>query len=447
MLLIKHVLSAIPSHHIMTVGLNSKGLARVRQIFRCFLWGYNAEGKPKTVLIAWDKLLRPLECGGLAWSDLHDRMHSQLASKCIRILKQEPGPVNWIRLATAIMQKHNTGKDQSSWTLQDCLLLSPCSRVKHAPVFSQILASWSEVRPYLTIPENTLEIPRDVSLLKLERLLTASGYNLEGHITKWRKWCRKLNWKATADLINDHGGWKHMEDELREMYIFPKKWIRGRYVTLKQDWKKLWGAASSLRNKLEIWRYANHGFFTNSRALSMGVDSGICKACDLHVETCEHLSWNCPRLRSRKNQLIRLMNEVSTHRGPDFDSLGEFLSTYMSLPTCATLSIQLAATWIREVWKERNKLQFQGTRSTTPFPVVLTFALQEIRARHSTESSTEISRRAGLDAQTLDTWIRLLPMRVDDTLVLPENIPATHSSSETSSSDGQEYSSSSSVTN
>ncbi|KAL3690567.1 hypothetical protein R1sor_016876 [Riccia sorocarpa] len=177
------------------------------------LWGYNADGKPKTVLIAWDKLLRPLECGGLAWSDLQDRMHSQLASKCIRILKQESELVNWIRLATAIMQKHNTGKEQSSWTLQDCLLLSPCTRVKHAPVFSQILASWSKIWPYLTIPENTLEIPRELSLLQLERLLTASGYNLEGNITKWRKWCRKLNWKAMADLINDQGGWKHMEDE------------------------------------------------------------------------------------------------------------------------------------------------------------------------------------------------------------------------------------------
>ncbi|KAL3695695.1 hypothetical protein R1sor_009771 [Riccia sorocarpa] len=38
-LLIKHVFSAIPSHHLMSLGLDTKGLARIRRSLRTFLWG------------------------------------------------------------------------------------------------------------------------------------------------------------------------------------------------------------------------------------------------------------------------------------------------------------------------------------------------------------------------------------------------------------------------
>ncbi|KAL3690721.1 hypothetical protein R1sor_004372 [Riccia sorocarpa] len=79
LLLIKHVLSAIPSHHLMSIRLDSKGLLRVNRSFRQFLWGLSEEGRPKTSLIAWKKFHRPKDRGGLGWIDLQDRMASYLS--------------------------------------------------------------------------------------------------------------------------------------------------------------------------------------------------------------------------------------------------------------------------------------------------------------------------------------------------------------------------------
>ncbi|KAL3681267.1 hypothetical protein R1sor_024223 [Riccia sorocarpa] len=115
LLLIRHVLTGIPSHHIMIVGLDSKGLGRITMAIRCFLWGFSAERKPKLALIAWSKLTCPKTASGLGWIDFQARRDSQLAAKAVRIISCSGRGVSWISLAEVIICKHLERRPQSSW--------------------------------------------------------------------------------------------------------------------------------------------------------------------------------------------------------------------------------------------------------------------------------------------------------------------------------------------
>ncbi|KAL3689425.1 hypothetical protein R1sor_015734 [Riccia sorocarpa] len=134
-LLFKHVLSAIPAHYLMTVGLDNKGLARVNRSIRNFLWGFGEGGKPKTPLIGWEKIHRDKEAGGLGWVDLQSRMKVNLANKIMRLLNQDGDKASWVpvRLALAMITRQCSNSFRNVWTSQEILLLAPGLRIKQAP--------------------------------------------------------------------------------------------------------------------------------------------------------------------------------------------------------------------------------------------------------------------------------------------------------------------------
>ncbi|KAL3699850.1 hypothetical protein R1sor_017872 [Riccia sorocarpa] len=146
LLLIKHVLTAIPAHHLMSVGLDKKGLTRINRTVRQFLWGTAESGKSKTPLIAWDKLHLPKYSGGLGWTELHTRMRAHLAFNALRLFQRENEGANWMRLAHSILKQHLSQGPRSTWSTQEVLLLSTGIRINGAPVLSKILSAWFQKR-------------------------------------------------------------------------------------------------------------------------------------------------------------------------------------------------------------------------------------------------------------------------------------------------------------
>ncbi|KAL2608851.1 hypothetical protein R1flu_027424 [Riccia fluitans] len=63
--LLGHVLRAIPAYQFLDTGLNSEGYRWVEVLCRIFLWGVSVEGKVKTPLIAWEAITGSYKCGGL----------------------------------------------------------------------------------------------------------------------------------------------------------------------------------------------------------------------------------------------------------------------------------------------------------------------------------------------------------------------------------------------
>ncbi|KAL3689694.1 hypothetical protein R1sor_016003 [Riccia sorocarpa] len=54
--LLKHILAALPTYQMMTIGINDQGFQKLESQCRQFVCGWNSTGKPKTSLIAWWKL-------------------------------------------------------------------------------------------------------------------------------------------------------------------------------------------------------------------------------------------------------------------------------------------------------------------------------------------------------------------------------------------------------
>ncbi|KAL3699343.1 hypothetical protein R1sor_017365 [Riccia sorocarpa] len=180
LLLIKHVLTAIQMHHLMSIGLDKKGLTRINRAVRQFLWGTAESGKSKTSLIAWVKLHLPKSAGGLEWTDLQIKMDAHLASNALRVLKEGDTASNWARIAHAIIRKHVSNGPKSGWSTQEVMLLSTGIRITGAPTLTRILSAWFRVKRYLHLESKELEIPLTLTYSQLETMLQGgAGLDLQ----------------------------------------------------------------------------------------------------------------------------------------------------------------------------------------------------------------------------------------------------------------------------
>ncbi|RAL45410.1 hypothetical protein DM860_013806 [Cuscuta australis] len=71
LILIKHVLSSIPLHHMAISELPKSVTHLLHTKMSNFLWGFR-EGKPKHHWSSWDTICRPSQEGGLGIRDLND---------------------------------------------------------------------------------------------------------------------------------------------------------------------------------------------------------------------------------------------------------------------------------------------------------------------------------------------------------------------------------------
>lgn len=61
--LVRHVLRAIPVFHLMSLALNHDGFKSLESIYHEFVWGL---GDPKVPLVAWDTITQSFAVGGLS---------------------------------------------------------------------------------------------------------------------------------------------------------------------------------------------------------------------------------------------------------------------------------------------------------------------------------------------------------------------------------------------
>ncbi|KAL3694132.1 hypothetical protein R1sor_007783 [Riccia sorocarpa] len=61
----RHILLAMPTYTLMVLGLTKEGFKVLNNVCRRFMWGSNKEGADKKALIAWEKICRGREDGGL----------------------------------------------------------------------------------------------------------------------------------------------------------------------------------------------------------------------------------------------------------------------------------------------------------------------------------------------------------------------------------------------
>lgn len=97
-ILLKHVIRAMPIYHLMSMSLNLQGFDELESVSREFLWGENKEGEfRKLLLVAWkDTALGKAE-GGLGFVDLHS-ISLVLKMRWVSCILEEDTS-NWVLLA------------------------------------------------------------------------------------------------------------------------------------------------------------------------------------------------------------------------------------------------------------------------------------------------------------------------------------------------------------
>ncbi|KAL3693476.1 hypothetical protein R1sor_007127 [Riccia sorocarpa] len=363
---------------------------------------------------------------------------------------------------------------KAGWSLQEILLLSSGMRINKAPVLTKLLVAWFRIKSSLRFEGTPLEIPTSMSYPQLEEIIKTATNTPAHHLSNARRWARKLKWKTVTDMLDAGGEWKNPEEELLRATMFPDeadkvalqhawrpvwssrpvssesaqvscwKWeledqrvelhkitrsqlakISASKTNLTSDnslilpatkWRILWSLPTTWRTKIEIWKFLHHGHFTNSRARRMRVSDGLCLWCGDAVETTEHLFWHCRKLSLRKTWLFTFFEPSLQQSARQENRLtGTILEALFNTAT-ALATIQVVASWIIAIWRDRNNYVFRGTRSLTPIPIILRHAVEELKA-HTTVGMNETRARLCDNAlRTLNEWF-------ESTTLLRHNSP------------------------
>lgn len=160
-LLIKHVLQAIPIYHMMLLK-SSDGLARkIIALSRGFLWGQNVNGGKRIPLVAWDKLARPKLEGGLGLKDF--RSHSDaLLSKWFTGALDNPSS-EWAQMYAVNLglTKWRNYKMvcRNKYSMIDKMLLSLPRSFGKLVYIGQLWSAWERVQENLIFCPGTTTIP------------------------------------------------------------------------------------------------------------------------------------------------------------------------------------------------------------------------------------------------------------------------------------------------
>ncbi|KAL3686361.1 hypothetical protein R1sor_008935 [Riccia sorocarpa] len=338
-ILLKHILAAMLTYQLISVGMTEQGISGFEALCRNFIWGWNSEGNPKKALIAWWKVSLKKDDGGIGWTTI--RAIALQMKNASHILCNKD--CEWVDLAKSMIRsqlaKGSNRRERRFWSPQEALLLLTQLRIPKAPTQSPVDKPLQETKGWHWTG-------------------TEKG-RFSWHQTS-KFWSNLLYSKTPlADELSPR--WQTMDTE--------DKW-RGR-------WRRIWKVKLSYRIKLWWWKMYHKGFFTGRYAARINIDNGIYHSCRREVETMDHLWWQCTRGTRRNQQFIQLVIPP-VDRGRIHSLLD--LIDYATEDPEKRLSVA-AATFalLRQRWNERCTLIFRKKRFQMPLQHILREALHESR--------------------------------------------------------------------
>ncbi|KAL3680581.1 hypothetical protein R1sor_023537 [Riccia sorocarpa] len=227
-LLLKHVLAATPLYQLLSVGLCKDGLDDLERLCRNFLWGWTEEGNPKHALVAWERIVQSKEGGGLGWTrfrDMSDALNTRLVCRLL-----EGGEAEWLQLAKSfILRTLRRGtylRESCQWSLQECLLLLPLTKVDGSVTLSRMLRSWHRTRKKLNWQTDKGELDGRMSMLQVKATYLISENANSSSIRMGRELglLRRVGVRTLAEAmeISRRVRWRQ---HLRRQGVFPEEGI------------------------------------------------------------------------------------------------------------------------------------------------------------------------------------------------------------------------------
>ncbi|KAL3683686.1 hypothetical protein R1sor_001708 [Riccia sorocarpa] len=225
-LLLKHVLAATPLYQLLSVGKD--GLDDLERLCRNFLWGWTEEGNPKHALVAWERIVQSKEGGGLGWTrfkDMSDAMNTRLVCRLL-----EGGDAEWLQLAKSFilrtLRRGTYKRECCQWSVQECLLLLPMTKVDGSATLSRMLRSWHRTRTKLNWQTERGELDGRMSMLQVKAIYVISEKANSSSIRMGRELglLRRVGVRTLAEAmeISRRVGWRQ---HLRRQGVFPEEGI------------------------------------------------------------------------------------------------------------------------------------------------------------------------------------------------------------------------------
>lgn len=136
-ILLKHVLRAIPTYFMMAMALNNSRYKDMENFCSRFLWGNNKHtGKNKKALIAWSTVAAAKINGGLGFSTFHQQANTLKMRHISKVLTGEKSE-RTLMVDSCIRRNLRQGphkKERKHWTTVEALLLCPDMKISCPPL-------------------------------------------------------------------------------------------------------------------------------------------------------------------------------------------------------------------------------------------------------------------------------------------------------------------------
>ncbi|GMJ11562.1 hypothetical protein HRI_004825400 [Hibiscus trionum] len=390
LILIKSVLSSLPTYFLSLFRMPSEVLTKLNGIMARFLWG-GSETISKMHWVKWKSICRPLEMGGLGVCDLSYFNRALLGKWIFKYASDKDS--SWKRIICA---KTNS--------ISSSILPDQCPNRLASWVWKGILSSFFSNDNFGTSIQANSKIQVgdgtftsfwsdswlcDSPLQSLFPRIFTLSTNKAGKVSEfgskigpnwvWNMSLRRrlfdwenVQWSDFMNLLNNFASVGFNQDTLvwkaSGNGIFSIKSCRNMLhlgSTFSFDWKKyVWFGAAPPKVELFLWRVLNNGIPVRVNLARRGVNSGLsrtCPLCEAWDESAEHLFLHChfswriwAKLASIWDMNIVLPSSIMAllYLWAEFNPCRFATSIWNSIP--------LAAMWT--IWLMRNDVIFNNAK-------------------------------------------------------------------------------------
>ncbi|KAL3700193.1 hypothetical protein R1sor_018215 [Riccia sorocarpa] len=398
LVVIKHILKAIPVHVLTVIPLGRNTLNRLEASCRAFLWG-TSNGKKKAPLIAWTDCLKAKMQGGFgipSFESINATLKLKMCLLAIGAGRDSKWAIAWEKLLKSV-----TGNSsKKNWTLQEILLADPPTKVGRASTAQALLKVWSAARNHLTLRRSEFCVngwtPTEVYLC----------------IGVWQRWFSKkiagagdalsieiqdVNWRWSI-CNKEYTGWS-LPTNVRNTLTAPRDYS---ISALNRKWNssettrgwgkrltRIWKSPLSLADKSWCCKILQKGIPTMQRMLKLKKGDGKCIRCQRHEEDEFHLFWSCTTVRRKWGDFSYLVEGI----GLQICGSGSFLQTFDKIFKGRDMAkIAAGVSMLKTIWRERNYITYGGVRKNFPLRSIFRQAVEVLMAYLS---SRENSPRVG----------------------------------------------------
>ncbi|XP_027062993.2 uncharacterized protein [Coffea arabica] len=392
--LLKAVVMAMPTYVMSSFKLSRRLCKDICALMANFWWG-EANGKNKMHWLSWERLARAKSAGGLGFKDVEAFNQALLGKQVWRILTKPNLLVSKVLKSRYSPQEPilqcNLAKN-ASWIWQG--LMGARSLITAGMIRRIGNGRSTNIWRHKWIPDSETGKPTTsrgihCELEKVEELISQHRWNRN---IIFRYFNRSDAQKILAIPLSladreDSFYWQPKEGGMYTVnsgYKFLMKQHRKRdrcnqgeasssYIVsdshLAQMWNTLWRLNIKHKIKFFVWKCIQGALPVKAAVYRRtGVGDPICKMCGTAQETVEHLLLNCPHTeniwkaspiqwdgaKEQQGDFKRWWLRISEarHRTEGMDHIG------------------LTANILWQVWKYRNKREFENTTADTPFKAI-----------------------------------------------------------------------------